>query len=78
LKKEKYCKPQQTIATFFESETTNKTPGSILCADSKNGLKVACKDGIISIDILQFPGKKAMDAKTYFVGNKIKADFLGK
>ncbi len=57
-------------------EKSNKTPGTVLCADSKNGLKVATGDGVISIDTLQFPGKKAMDAKTYFVGNKIKADIL--
>ncbi len=58
------------------NETTNKKPGTVLCADNKQGLKVATGDGVISIDVLQFPGKKSMDAKTYFVGNKLKADFL--
>lgn len=58
------------------NESTDKTPGTVICADSKNGLKIATGDGVISVDVLQFPGKKAMDAKTYFVGNKIKADIL--
>ena len=58
------------------NETTNKKPGTVLSADSKQGLKVATGNGVISIDVLQFPGKKSMDAKTYFVGNKLKADFL--
>ncbi|MBE7091564.1 MAG: methionyl-tRNA formyltransferase [Clostridiales bacterium] len=58
------------------NEKTNKIPGTVLCADSKNGLKVATNDGVISIDLLQFSGKKTMEAKTYFVGNKLKADFL--
>ena len=60
------------------NEKTNKTPGTVLSADNKQGLKVATGDGVISIDVLQFPGKKSMDAKTYFVGNKLKADFLNK
>ena len=57
-------------------EKSDKAPGTVLCADNKNGLKVATGDGVISIDVLQFSGKKAMDAKTYFVGNKLKAEIL--
>ncbi len=53
---------------------TDKKPGTILCADSKDGLLVATRDGVISINILQVSGKKAMDPKAYFLGNKLKAD----
>ncbi|MBR6765787.1 MAG: methionyl-tRNA formyltransferase [Clostridia bacterium] len=56
------------------SEKTEKAPGTIISADSKNGLKVSTGDGVISIDVMQTPGKKAMEAKSYFLGNKLKAD----
>ncbi len=56
------------------NETSDAENGTILASDSKNGLKVKCADGVISVDVLQLPGKKAMDAKTFFVGNKLKAD----
>lgn len=48
--------------------------GKVICADSKNGLKVACKDGAVLLETIQLPGKKAMDAKSYFLGNSLKAD----
>ena len=57
-------------------EKSDKEPGTVLCADSKNGLKVKTGDGVVSIDLLQFSGKKTMDAKVFFVGNKLKADKL--
>ncbi len=55
-------------------EQSDLNPGQIICADSKNGLKVKCGNGVISVDVLQIPGKKAMESKTFFVGNKLKAD----
>ncbi len=57
-------------------EQADSEPGTVLCADNRNGLKVKTGDGVISIDLLQFPGKKTMDAKVFFVGNKLKADKL--
>lgn len=56
------------------NEKSDLNPGQIICADSKNGLKVKCGNGVISIDVLQLSGKKAMEARTFFVGNKLKAD----
>lgn len=55
-------------------EKSDLNPGQIICADSKNGLKVKCGNGVISVDVLQLSGKKAMESKTFFVGNKLKAD----
>ncbi len=55
-------------------EKTILSPGAIVSADSKKGLKVATGDGVVLINTLQLPGKKAMDSKTFFVGNKLKAD----
>ncbi|MBR2860782.1 MAG: methionyl-tRNA formyltransferase [Clostridia bacterium] len=57
-------------------EKTNKAPGTILSADSKCGFKVATGDGVISLDSIQFPGKKVMDSKIYFVGNSVCTEKL--
>lgn len=66
----------KVYAVSILDEKSNAPAGTIICADSKNGLKVKCGDGVVSIDVLQLSGKKAMDAKTFFVGNKLKADKL--
>ncbi len=66
----------KVYAVSVLDEKSNASVGTIISADSKNGLKVKCGDGVISIDVLQLSGKKAMDAKTFFVGNKLKADKL--
>lgn len=62
-------------ASVFSDKKTAE-PGTILNKDHKNGLVVACGDGAVSLDVIQFPGKKAMDAKTFFVGNQIKTEVL--
>lgn len=51
-----------------------KEPGTVVSADSKNGLRVATGDFDIILDIIQAPGKKAMDSKVFFVGNKLKTE----
>ncbi len=75
-----YAKCGEDIIKIYSvsviDEKTTKAPGTILCADSKNGFKVATGDGVISIDVLQIASKKAMESKIFFVGNKLKADFL--
>ena len=45
--------------------------GEIVCADRKEGFKVAARDGIVSLLEIQCPGKKAVLAKDYFLGNSI-------
>ena len=68
---------EDIIKVYSASKSSDKTSvpcGKIICADSKNGLKVACKDGVISLDSIQLPGKKVMDAKIYFLGNSLKSD----
>ncbi|EJO5347936.1 methionyl-tRNA formyltransferase [Clostridium botulinum] len=52
-------------------ETSNKTPGTILKV-SKEGAKVATKDGILEITTIQFPGKKAMKVEEYIKGHTIE------
>lgn len=53
---------------------SDKAPGEIIFADKDNGILVATGDGVLSVDVLQIPGKKAMEAKVFLLGNKLKAD----
>lgn len=49
-------------------------PGEILKSDKS--LIIATKDGAISIDKIQYPGKKAMDTKSFLLGNDIEKGYL--
>ncbi len=49
----------------------NAVPGTVISADKK-GIEVACADGTARITMLQAPGKKAMDASAFLLGNKIE------
>lgn len=44
-------------------------PGTILSADTKEGLVVATLDGALAITQIQMPGKKRMASQDYFRGN---------
>lgn len=46
--------------------------GSILFADSKNGLIVKCQGGAVSLEEIQAQNSKRMKAKDYLNGRKIK------
>ena len=52
-------------------EDTEKEPGTILKVD-EDGIRVATNDGVILIETVQFPGKKAIVVKEYIKGNTIK------
>ncbi|BFL72164.1 methionyl-tRNA formyltransferase [Anaerococcus sp.] len=47
-------------------------PGYVYEADSKNNIIIGTKNGAIRINKLQFPGKKAMDTKSFLMGNDFK------
>ncbi len=51
---------------------SESAPGTILSA-GKEGIRVACGEGILLITQLQMPGKKAMSAADYLRGNRIEA-----
>ena len=55
------------------SETTDKTPGTILRAD-KSGIQIATQDGVINMTLLQPAGKKPMSAQDFL--NSRKAWFI--
>lgn len=57
-------------ARVYSREERNEDPGSILGLDDR-GLQVACKDGIILIDRIQFPASRPMDLRDYIRGNSI-------
>lgn len=53
-------------------------PGKVLCADTKNGLVIACGSGALRIVKLQTPGKNIMTDTQFLNGNKIAAgDYFG-
>lgn len=45
--------------------------GEVLAAGAKNGLMVACVEDSVEILEIQAPGKRVMDAKSFFLGNEI-------
>ncbi len=47
------------------------TPGSVLAADPKNGLIIACGEGAVRILEVQGPGGKRMKAEDYLRGHRI-------
>ena len=47
-------------------------PGYVYQADSKNLIVIGTGDGAIKINRLQFPGKKAMDTKSFLMGNSFE------
>jgi len=68
------------ILKIYECEVMDGkgTVGSIM-STSKKGIEVACGEGSLLITKLQAPGKKAMDAASYLLGNKIEiGTVLGK
>ena len=51
-------------------------PGYIYEADGKNNIVIGTGDGAIKINKLQFPGKKAMDTKSFLMGNDFKKGII--
>lgn len=51
------------------SLSSDKVPGTVIKYD-KNDLIIACKHNALSIKLLQKPGKKMMDYKSFFNGNQ--------
>ena len=46
-------------------------PGTVLAADAKRGLVVACAGGAVELQEIQAPGGKRMDARAYLLGKRI-------
>lgn len=50
-------------------DSYDPNPGYVYEADSKKGIIIGTGDSAIRINRLQFPGKKAMDTKSFLMGN---------
>lgn len=65
----------KVYSTHILNETTDLPSGSIISADSKTGIKVACGNGgVIVLDTVQTSGTKIMDSKAFLLGHTLKAD----
>ncbi|MCH5138541.1 methionyl-tRNA formyltransferase, partial [Clostridiaceae bacterium UIB06] len=50
-------------------------PGYILDV-TKEGIKVACKEGVLLLEKIQFPGGKPMYVSEYIKGHEIEKDIV--
>lgn len=57
-------------------EKNNYKAGEVVCSSSKEGLIVACGQGLLEILILQAPNGKMMSAKSYLNGKKISQNSI--
>ena len=53
-------------------ENYESNPGFVYEANAKTGIIIGTGDSAIKINRLQFPGKKAMDTKSFLMGNDFK------
>ncbi|EGC81897.1 methionyl-tRNA formyltransferase [Anaerococcus prevotii] len=53
-------------------DSYNANPGFVYKANSKEGIVIGTGDGAIRLLKIQFPGKKAMDVKSFLMGNDFK------
>lgn len=69
-----YTHYKDTVMKIYKSrvlnEKSSKENGSIIEV-SKEGIKVSTGSGVLLVEEIQFPGKKALKVKDYIVGNKI-------
>lgn len=57
--------------TQVENESSDKVPGTITEV-TKTAIKVACKEGVLSISSLQLEGKKRMSTHDFLLGVKVQ------
>lgn len=57
----------------FDARATDHVgePGTVLCADEKQGLVIACKTGAVRFMSIQAPGKKRMQTADFLRGHAI-------
>ncbi|OJF77379.1 MAG: methionyl-tRNA formyltransferase [Treponema sp. CETP13] len=56
------------ICEVCENLLQDATPGTVLCANKKNGILIQCGRGILSVTSLQWQSKKAMSWKEFLNG----------
>lgn len=55
-------------------DSYKKNPGFVYKANPKEGIVIGTGDGAIKLVKIQFPGKKAMDVKSFLMGNDFKEE----
>ena len=63
--------PLKSLKASLKSTKHNMNPGEII-SDGKHFIRIACKDGFISVVSLQLEGKKRMNTVEFLRGFKIK------
>lgn len=70
-----YTEYDSEVMKIYEAKVmdrkTNYEPGTIISAN-KNGIEIACGDGVLLVKKIQFPGGKALTVEEYLRGNTIK------
>lgn len=61
--------------TEVVQEETSKSPGTILKV-SKNGVKVACGEGVLLVKKVQFPNGKPLTIEQYINGHEIEENII--
>jgi len=61
------------MSSVVEGETTDAEAGTVL-AENKQGIHIACGEGVISISRLQLPGKKAMSVSEFLNGRSLAGE----
>ncbi|NEZ46009.1 methionyl-tRNA formyltransferase [Clostridium niameyense] len=56
--------------TKIINENSDEIPGTIIGV-SKEGIKVSTKNGVLLLQVIQFPGKKPMEVSEYIKGHNI-------
>lgn len=69
-------KPMKLHMSSYSSETSDRVPGTVI-DESKAGISVATVDGVLILQRLQMPGKKAMDVKDFLNGHSLSSVVLG-
>ena len=67
-----YMGSYKVLKTKVLDHAGEEAPGTILVADPKQGLVIKAGEGALKIDMIQAPGKKAMNANDYLRGNKME------
>ncbi|PWQ98766.1 methionyl-tRNA formyltransferase [Leucothrix arctica] len=61
------------MSSVVEGEKTSAEAGTVL-AENKQGIQIACGEGVISISRLQLPGKKAMSVSEFLNGRSLSGE----
>lgn len=68
-----YCEKNMKIyESFLISEKSEKAPGTIISAN-RDGIKVACGEGVLVIKKIQFPNGKPLTIEQYLNGNSLES-----